>query len=715
MATQAQITAVQQLYVGYLGRAADSAGLAFWADAIANGTATIASVATGFTLSNEYKAAYAGLDSAALVDQVYTNVLGRAADAEGKAYWVDALAKGTVTADTLVSFIVTNLGALDQATINNKVFVAQTYTDTVGDAYTPAGGAAVLVGVDSTAASVTKAITAINSGTLPGQVPALGLINAVAAAQDAKTAFETAGTADADALVAKLAALTNTKGANGADAQTATDLVKANANATYQQKITAIVTDADQFRKDVSEKSTAVLTTEAGEAATAVTTALGKLTTAEKALANKYTSAIAAEATAKAGVATGTEKGAAIGGLQGDEAATTALSGTTASAVYTSYVNGTAEQRAALDTKFAGISSYTAFKAAASKDAAYVDAVKATAAAKDALDLTPTDTSGLQAAYAQAQANEATAKDALVGTSVKTAAQESLTGDADATAVLAAHNGGSTAADVYAEYVAGNATVRAGIDTEFAGVAAFTQFKNTAVLDSDTAASYAAAQTSTIGAKAALDAAVAGSDTTGSANGTTYVKAVAAQTVADKLVADAQKADANKVAAHAADDAYAAVKAATTDAQAALDKFSADGVTLTDLVHTTVPANSSVPATANKDVFYFTDKLAATSATPDFKIGSFGAGDSIVLGSGYTYNSGALSTGDNNKTEFFLVKSDAGVQIVLEGANYGSSEVKADPTTGAITSTAADHAQIITLTGVTLDHVAVANGVVSYV
>ena len=140
MATQAQIKAVQQLYVGYLGRAADSAGLAFWADAIANGTATIASVATGFTLSNEYKAAYAGLDSAALVDQVYTNVLGRAADAEGKAYWVDALAKGTVTADTLVSFIVTNLGALDQATINNKVFVAQTYTDTAGASYNTAAG-----------------------------------------------------------------------------------------------------------------------------------------------------------------------------------------------------------------------------------------------------------------------------------------------------------------------------------------------------------------------------------------------------------------------------------------------------------------------------------------------------------------------------------------------------------------------------------------------
>ncbi|WP_395589385.1 DUF4214 domain-containing protein, partial [Pseudomonas sp. TR47] len=147
MATQAQLTAVQQLYVGYLGRAADAEGQKFWADAIANGTATIASVATGFTLSAEYKAAYAGLDSAALVDKIYNNVLGRSADAEGKAFWVDALANGTVATDTLLATMITNLGALDQQTINNKVFVAQTYTDTVGASYNPEAGAQVLAGV----------------------------------------------------------------------------------------------------------------------------------------------------------------------------------------------------------------------------------------------------------------------------------------------------------------------------------------------------------------------------------------------------------------------------------------------------------------------------------------------------------------------------------------------------------------------------------------
>ena len=437
------------------------------------------------------------------------------------------------------------------------------WIDTVGDQYTPEGGAAVLVGVDSTLASVTTAIAAINNGTLPGQVPALGLINAVAAAEAAQTSFEAAGKADADALVATLAA--------NAKANTATDNVLANDDATYQEKITAVVTDADQFRKDVSIKSTAVLTTEAGEAATATAAALAKLSTADKALATTYSAAISAEAAAKTGVATGTEKGAAIGGLQGDTAATTALSGTTADAVYLAYVKGTVDSRAALDAKFAGIASYTAFKASAVKDATYVDAIKATTVAKDALDLTPTDTSALQADYTQAQADEASAKDALVGTSVKAAAQDALTADAGTAAALTAHGDDATAASVYAEYVAGDATIRANIDSEFTDVTAFTQFKNTALLDSNTTAAYAQAQTETIGAKAALDAAVSNSDTTGSATGTTYVNAVGTQAIADKLVADAQKADVAKVAAHAADDAYAAVKATTADAQAALD------------------------------------------------------------------------------------------------------------------------------------------------
>ncbi|KAF1309875.1 hypothetical protein BLX42_17020 [Pseudomonas sp. SG-MS2] len=275
MATQAQLTAVQQLYVGYLGRAADAEGQKFWADAIANGTATIASVATGFTLSAEYKAAYAGLDSAALVDKIYNNVLGRSADAEGKAFWVDALANGTVATDTLLATMITNLGALDQQTINNKVFVAQTYTDTVGADYNPEAGKQVLAGVTNDPATVQDAIDLINTGTLPGGVPGLGLINAVVSAEAAVTAYE------------KEVATSN------ATLDDNTDGVVTSAEAG------AALTDAEAARFDavtgVSTKSTGVLAAEAADAATA--------TAAAKAAASAQTDGAAAVAAFDSAVA----------------------------------------------------------------------------------------------------------------------------------------------------------------------------------------------------------------------------------------------------------------------------------------------------------------------------------------------------------------------------------------------------------------------------
>jgi len=633
MATQAQLAAVQQLYVGYLGRAADSAGQQFWANAIANGTATIASVATGFTLSNEYKATYGGLSTSDLVEQVYNNVLSRAPDAAGKAFWVAALASGKVTADTLVATIVTNLGALDQQTINNKVFVAQTYTDTVGANYNAEAGATVLVGVDSTPASVTAALAAISGGTLNGQVPGLALINAVDTAVAAQTSFEAANKAAADALVAKIAAQNKAAGINA----TTTKTDDIGASSLYSTKITAVVDDAALARKAVTDstggdKDTSVLLTRADTAAKAVAADFAVLSSTEKLAANKYVAAIAAEATAKAAAATAVEQGSAIGGLTNDTTATAGLAklgtpsdatatppvvGTpaTASDVYDRYVAGTADQRAAIVDALKDSTSFAAFKAVADKDAAYADAFKATQNAKDALD------SGI------------------------TASAETVT--------------------IHGKVIA-------------------------VANDSDTVNGTAAANK--------------------------YVTDLAAKTAADKLVVSAQAADADVASAKALADAFKVQTDAVQTAKVALADFDATGVSLVDLVHTTVVAGTTVNATADvKDVFYFTDKLAATSATPDFKIGSFAAGDSIVLGSGFTFNSGALTTGDNNKQEFFLVKSDAGVQIVLEGANYGSSELTPNTTTGAITSTAADHAQVITLTGVTLDHVSVANGVVSYV
>lgn len=597
MATQAQLAAVQQLYVGYLGRAADSAGQQFWANAIANGTATIASVATGFTLSNEYKATYGGLSTSDLVEKVYNNVLGRTPDAEGKAFWVAALASGKVTADTLVATIVTNLGALDQATINNKVFVAQTYTDTVGADYTPAGGSAVLVGVTHDTATVTTAINNINAGTVPGQVVGLGLINALTAAEAAVAKYATDNKAALDALATKL---TLTPGAD------------------FSAELLAVSTKAGNDRIAASgEQDTGVLAARALTAKTAADNAYAALSTAEKAQADKYVAAIAAEATAKTGAATATEQGSAIGGLAADTTAAAGFTahgaGTTATSLYDEYVAATADQRTAIDTEFKDSSFYATFKATVAKDAAYADAIKATLAAKD-------------------------------------------------------------------------------------------------VLDADSGAGAASTSTVLIHGQPVVGAADA---TVGSPAANAYVNAQAAKTLADTTLANAQAADANVAAVKAIAAGYTAANTAVTAANDAIFKaVTGFNATHTDAKVVDLTADANAVNTV-KETFFFADKAVTGN---DFKIASFGTGDSFVVGSGYTFNKGALSTGDNNTSEFFLVQNGKDTLIVLETEKYGSSDVAVNAATGAVTAVSGtDHAAIITLTGVNVADLTVSNGVISHV
>ena len=579
MATQAQIAAVQQLYVGYLGRAADSAGQQFWANAIANGTATIASVATGFTLSNEYKATYGGLSTSDLVEQVYNNVLGRAPDADGKAFWVAALANGTVTADTLVATIVTNLGALDQQTINNKVFVAQTYTDTAGASYTPAGGAAAIAGVTNDPATVTTAVGNIASGTLPGQVVGLNLVNTLIAANAANTAYETANKAALDALAATL---------------------KVDIDKDFNKELELVSKAANEVRANKENGGTAA--TEA---------LAGQVSADQKALTAAFTALNAA----------------------GQKAA-------------------------------------TAFQAAVTTDAGLKGALA-------------TDIAAVQAGLTKADGSSS-----ALETAGKALTVPKTFDDTEA---------------LYDFYVdaSTSAADRASIDKAFtdAKISYFTTFKATASVDVTKNASF----------KAVSDtkADVITADAT---NGPAYNAA------SEKLVADsttlknAQAADVNKAAADALVASNAASEKTVTDAEAAVKAFN-DAHTDAKIAMLTGAGDTGTVA---KESFYFgSDSLAKSSA--DFSIAKFAAGDSIVLGNGYTFNNGALSTGDNNKLEFFLVKSDAGVQIVIETEAYGSAEVKPDATTGAIAASNADHNNVITLTGVTIDHVSVANGVVSYV
>jgi hypothetical protein len=84
---------VVRLYEAYFGRGPDTGGLAFWVGLIRSGTPT-ANVSDAFAGSPEFLARYGALNNAEFVDRVYRNVLERAPDAAGAAFWTGVLDAG---------------------------------------------------------------------------------------------------------------------------------------------------------------------------------------------------------------------------------------------------------------------------------------------------------------------------------------------------------------------------------------------------------------------------------------------------------------------------------------------------------------------------------------------------------------------------------------------------------------------------------------------
>lgn len=286
----------------------------------------------------------------------------------------------------------------------------------------------------------------------------------------------------------------------------------------------------------------------------------------------------------------------------------------------------------------------------------------------------------------------------------KGAAQGGLTGDAKTAGILTAlvktpaFADATDAAGLYALYIKSTTTApqRDAIDAAFKDVAAFATFKATATID--------------INKAAATQAVTDAEDATIS----DFVSAVGTKTAASEVLVKAQAADVNKAAVDALVAGNDAAAKVVSDATKALGDYNATHTDTKTVAFgsTDVSASSTV-----KEAFYFATK--ATSA--DFAIGtaaaansSFGAGDAIVLGKGYAFNSGDLSSGNNNALEFFFVKTATGTQVVVETANYGSSDVTVNATTG-VAASPSDHLAVITLTGVTAEHLSVANGVISYV
>lgn len=88
---------VYRLYQAAFARTPDQAGVGFWIDALERGT-SLDAIAAGFVASAEYRGIY-GVNpaNAQVVERYYQNVLGRAGEAAGIAFWRDVLDRGAAT------------------------------------------------------------------------------------------------------------------------------------------------------------------------------------------------------------------------------------------------------------------------------------------------------------------------------------------------------------------------------------------------------------------------------------------------------------------------------------------------------------------------------------------------------------------------------------------------------------------------------------------
>lgn len=291
---------VQQLYVAYLGRAADKAGLDYWLDELnaSPATLTLENLRANFVNEQpEYANAYAGLSRQDTVIKVYNNLFGRAPDAAGLTYWTTG-AGASVNADQLLTAFVAGASAADAKVITNKVLVSEVYTSAAAENYTQADAASILSGVTGNSSTVSAALLKLENGTLAGvAIPAgVAALKAEALADKAVVDFGLSKVEELTALNEKIVALNEKLPALDQATLEALDTPAAGAAQTYAG-VDQAIDNAVAVRDAVSANTTPSLQAAATNAATSYTTARDTFTKAAVGnvdLAVKYEAAVAA-------------------------------------------------------------------------------------------------------------------------------------------------------------------------------------------------------------------------------------------------------------------------------------------------------------------------------------------------------------------------------------------------------------------------------------
>jgi hypothetical protein len=129
------IAPVVRLYFAFFRRVPDYGGLQFWIGRSRAGMG-LGAIAEFFAGSAEFAATYGALDDAAYVELLYNNVLGRAPDPGGRAFWISRLAAGMTRGQVMLGF---SESAEYMAASRSKVLATMAYAGMLRRAPEPGG------------------------------------------------------------------------------------------------------------------------------------------------------------------------------------------------------------------------------------------------------------------------------------------------------------------------------------------------------------------------------------------------------------------------------------------------------------------------------------------------------------------------------------------------------------------------------------------------
>jgi len=624
-------TDIQKLYVAYFNRPADPAGLAYWETVVEGAKGSTAAVSASFAASAEYKATYANMTNAQVVDAVYQNLFGRAAEAEGKAYWADLLDKKAITVDNVVAAVSNAALGSDKTSYTNKVSAASAFTtalDTPAEqaGYTAASVAlakAYIAGV-TTDASLAAAIT---PATLNATVSAVVIKGTPFNLSNALASYNAANKAVADFLDGADGTVDGTTSPTaraeiGTKFSTAEGAVDALVAGNYAGSTVSATVKSALLNDQISVNNTALVSAQA-----AVSTAnadIAKNATVSAAV-TAYTSAITANKAADTGVtAAAVDLGAKLGAYNAQNTGVTVAADGTVTGLIIKDADGklVLASTSITETTNPGITALLASTTA--KEAA--DTVKSKAVTAEANAKAAVDYADMSAAEkADLTAIVPLMKDVSVATgSLPTVAQILAQKSVLDTKAAAA---GATADDLAA---------KAAFDTAYG--------------------------------KYTTDAAAAGSNPLYSALTTAQGNVTTAQGTIKALTDAVATLNTTKTAV----DSLAGLDATVTAATAV---FAANNL----VTPTTVVAGTQL-ATAGSDIFV-AGKVAGT-------INLFGVSgsDSLYVGKDYVLNTGKITTGSDSALEVFIAQSGSDTTLKIEQHAF-SSNVTGVPANEVVTIT----------------------------